>query len=201
MKLAKATATIILACLAVSAWAEEQLLPENAFTGKSVRYHENGSLKKCKLRIPTVVQGYPCQCWLRFYPSGRLKELRLSESKRIQGIEIPRKSVVFFRSDGLLDHCWLRKDLTIQGIPCNGGFMKADTGFHRNGKLAYCGLSKSTDIQGIPCKASPFTNVVFHPSGKLKKCTLSKDHTINGTEYGKGTALRFDSAGNVQSSE
>jgi hypothetical protein len=177
--------------------AADSPLPDTAYKKSSAQYHDNGTLMRCKLRKPTKIQGYPCQRWVWFHANGTPKQLELAEATTIQGISIPKKTTVFLGTDGSLGKCWLSKNVTIQGIPCNGGFTKVTTVFHKNGKILCCFLSESAEIQGIPCKASVFKPVYFHPSGKLKTCTLSKKHAQDGKEYEKGTTLHLDEKGNV----
>ena len=189
---------IILVSFASILCAGDLPLPETAFKKGSALYHEDGMLKRCKLKTELSVQGYPCQRWVWFYADGGIKQFELSEPKTIQDIVVPSKSTVFLRADRSLEKCWFSKDMMIQGIPCNGGSGKVTTEFHKNGKISCCFLSESTEIQGVPCKDSIFKPVYFHPSGKLKTCTLSRRHTIEEKEYRKGTTLHFDKTGRVE---
>ena len=172
--------------------------PETGYKCRRAEFYEDGTLKKCRLLEPVVIEGYPCKRWVRWHSNGRLKQLELSRDHTVQGIRIPATSNVFLHDDGVLESCWIWKDVTIQGVPCDGGWGKMAVSFYRDGKLKYCFLSEHTEIQGIPCRASVFHIVGFHPNGKLKRCTLSRDHVIAGREYRKGSKLYFDAEGNVQ---
>ena len=192
---------MLIVSVASALHADDSSVPTTAYKKNSALYHENGTLMRCKLKESTTIQRYPCQRWVWFHANGTIKQLELAETSVIQDISMPKKTTVFLGNDGSLGKCWFSKDVTIQGVPCNGGSMKVTTVFHKNGKILCCFLSKSTDIQGIPCKASVFKPVYFHPSGKLKMCTLSKTHIIGGKEFKKGTAMHFDESGSVRPPE
>ena len=189
---------LVLAGAVVASACAQSVSSETGYRCRSAEFHEDGTLKKCKLLEPVTIEGYPCKRWVRFYPNGHLKQLELSRDHSVQGIRVPATSNVFLHDDGVLESCWIWKDVLIQGIPCDGGWGKMSVSFHRNGKLKHCFLSEHTEIQGIPCRASVFRIVGFHPSGKLKECTLSRNHVIDGREYRKGSELHFDEAGSVQ---
>lgn len=167
------------------------------------RLDEQGRLKKCKLKEPGEVQGYPCQRWLHFFPDGKLKKFQLAEDHDIQGVAIPKDSTVFLRPNGTLKDCWFSKNVRIQGVPVEGGFMKVSTGFHPNGRLRYVFLSEDAEIQGVPCKSDWLKQkiVTFHTSGTLKSATLSRDFSWKGHKFEKGTELHFTPEGKIFTKE
>jgi hypothetical protein len=184
-----------------SLWAEDQVLPEEVFKKRSALYHENGTLKRCKLKETLVVQGYPCERWLWFHDSGAIAQFQLSKTRMIQNITFPGHSTVFLHPNGSLRSCYFSKDITVQGLPLNGGYMKVMTSFDGNGRITFCCLSKDTKIRGIPCKANVFKPVYLYSSGAVRKRTLSMAHTIDGKEYKKGTTLEFETDGSLKSTQ
>lgn len=189
---------LVLLCFVSGLWAEQQPLPQEVFKERSALYHENGILKRCKLKEPCMVQGYPSERWVWFHDSGAIKQFQLSEPRTIQDIPFPVHSTVFLHPNGSLQSCYFSKDITVQGLPLTGGYMKVTTAFDGNGRITFCCLSKPTEIQGIPCAASVFKPVYLHSSGKVKKCTLSRDHTIDGKDYKKGATLEFEPNGTLK---
>lgn len=178
--------------------AEQQTFSETNCIPKTTLYYNNGAIRKCKLKEPVTIQGYPCQRWIRFYENGVLEQFELTETLAIQGIDVPEKSTVFLYRDGHLQKCWFSKTLTLQEVPCKGGRIgKVSTTFHKNGKLRRCFLPETTIIQGIPCKASLLDHVGFDPNGKLESCTLADTITLNGNVYKRGMKLRFNEQGEV----
>jgi len=188
-------------CFVSGFCAEQQPLAKEVFKKRSTLYHENGILQQCKLKKPCIVQGYPCERWVRFHDSGAIKQFQLSETRTIQDIPFPVHSTVFLHPDGSLRSCYFSKDITVRGLPLNGGYMKVMTAFDRNGRISFCCLSRPTEIHGIPCAASVLKPVYLYPSGKLKKCSLSRAHSLDRKEYKKGTTLEFETNGSLKSTE
>lgn len=200
MKLTSIICTLLFAgsSMFASATAEQQSVAETICRSKTAAYHKNGTLRKCKLKEPASIQGYPCQRWIRFHKNGALNQFELSEESVIQGILVPAKSMVFLYDNGRLQKCWFSENVTVQGIPCKGSvFGKVTTAFHQNGNLKWCFLSELTTIQGIPCEASVFVGVNFFPNGRLRSCTLAKPITIDEKEYQRGTRLILDKNRNI----
>lgn len=165
---------------------------------KTVLYHDNGVIRKCKLKEPTMVQGFPCKRWIRFYQNGRLEQFEILEPITLQDIDIPAKSTVFLYRDGSLKKTWFSDSMTIQGVPCKGARLgKVTTAFHDNGILQWCFLTEPKTIQGIPCKAGLTDIVGFHPNGMLKTCTVEKQTTVQGHIYTRGMKIYLDESGNI----
>lgn len=165
---------------------------------KTVLYHDNGVIRKCKLKEPTVIQGYPCERWVRFYQNGGLEQFEILESVTLQDIDIPAKSTIFLYRDGSLKKTWFSDSMRVQGIPCKGAQLgKVTTAFHDNGALQWCFLTEPTTIQGIPCKASLTDIVGFHPNGMLKTCTVEHQITVQGNIYTRGMKIYLDDSGNI----
>jgi len=184
-----------------SLWAEGKVLSEGVFKKQTARYHENGILKRCKLKEALVVQGYPCKRWVWFHNSGAIAQFQLSKTRTIQNMPFPANSTVFLHPDGSLRSCYFSEDVTVQGLPLNGGYMKVMTAFDSAGRITFCCLSEDKEIRGIPCMASVFKPVYLYSSGAVKKCTLSRAHTIDEKEHKKGMTLEFESDGTLKSNE
>jgi hypothetical protein len=129
------------------------------------------------------------------YPDGSIDSHELAQDHVIQGRLIPAGSRVFHLEDGVFKGAWLAKDMTYDGIPCNGGFGKIYTGFHSNGKVKTAFLSHDTVIQGVPCEASLFTPANFATDGKLLSCMLSDAWDSHGVKFAAGDRITFDANG------
>lgn len=188
-------ATALLA-LSTAVYAADQAVRAFQCKPGTVRYHANGSLSEGKLRAPEKLSGYPCRGWVLLHPDGTLKQLELSEPLLVQGMALPKGSIVLLHEDGILDQCFLAANMTVQKLPCKGG-KKIATVFHRNGLVASCVLSKTTEIQGIPCAAGANTPVSFHENGRLKSCVPAKSVEIGGVSYKRGAKIILDADGNA----
>jgi hypothetical protein len=165
---------------------------------KTVIYHDNGVIRKCKLKEPTTIQGYPCERWVRFYQNGKLEQFEILEPVTLQDIDIPAKSTVFLYRGGALKKTWFSNSMTIQGLPCKGARLgKVTTSFYDNGALQWCFLTEPQTIQNIPCKASLIDIVGFHANGMLKTCTVERQVTAQGNIYTRGMKIYLDDSGKI----
>jgi len=154
-------------------------------------------ITRCRIKEPSIVQGYLCKGWITFYDNGEIKDFQAAESISIQNIPIPENTRVFLRRDGTLSYCWFSEDVIIQGYRCPGGYGKATTAFHCNGKLSLVFLREPALIQEIPCREGGLSATCFYKSGTLRSCELSKNIEYQGIKYKKRTKLTFDEKGNV----
>lgn len=168
----------------------------------SVEYDQAGHLVKGYLKQPAVVDGLPCQRWIRFRADQSVSMCQLSSDTTIQGQLIPEGSSVWFHANGRPCRVWLAREMIIQGVPCAGApDKKAATAFYPNGRLEVTFLPRAATIQGVPCKSTGLGPVYLFPSGKLKMCVLDREATINGQAYSKDKQLTFDEHGRVIKAE
>ncbi|MBD3165942.1 hypothetical protein GF324_05050 [bacterium] len=175
-------------------------LPAEACRKGTERYHDNGMLKRVYLKETVVLDSLPCSGWTWFFENRRLRQTVLSTSHTFGSVTVPEGSTVFLDKKGFLLRSWLDHDMTIEGIPVDGGG-KMDTGFHRNGSLRVAFLAESMEIQGIPCRAGKLTPVYFDSTGTLIQCTLKQSYSIDGMMYKAGTTLYMDPDGTVQAAD
>ena len=158
-------------------------------------------------------QNISCSEHTEYYDNGDIKFCRLVKEDTLSGKILPKGTGVHFSKTGLMDWCFLPENMMIQGHFCGGGGHSFMTGFHPNGELKTAWLVKNEIIQEMPCSKFRFLSAIFHgfhgksgattfhDNGQLKYCELSKSIKIQGIQYNKGNAVRFDMEGTLILSE
>ncbi len=178
----------------------EKNVVKNGISFETFRDYEKGS-KLGILTEDTVIDGWPCRKgFIVFYPDWRLDELLLFRDYERNGVSMPAGTWVFPNEDGNPGICMFPRDMETQGYICRGSWMGKEgmmTSFHANGKLKHFYPRKQVEADGVPCKGSIFSGISLHENGRLHECVLEKAMTIEGVNYPKGTALRFDREGRL----
>ena len=131
--------------------------------------------------------------------------IHLSKDIEIQGFPVYHKETglfkennVRFHHDGTMLGFFLANEMTIDGIPCNGGKKNCYVELYHSGDLRSCILSENMEIDSIPCQGGEKNSELWlHPDGKLIACFLSKDFNIDDKLYNQGTQIIFDKYGKV----
>lgn len=149
-------------------------------------------------------QEVSCSKEINYYENGNIEFCRLSQIDTLSGQILPENTGVHFTEKGILNWCFLPKDLLIQGHLCRGGGYSFMTNFYPNGQLKIAWLAENEVIQNIPCSKFNFFSAIFYSfhgkpgktsfyeNGRLKYCELSEKKTINGIQYQKGDAVSFE---------
>ncbi len=145
-------------------------------------------LKAC-LKEEAVVDGLRCERWIRFHADDVLAQCFLAEDADVQGHRFPAGTCLWFDPAGRLQHVWLSRDATFDGVPCDGGWGKIAVSFHPNGRLKSAFLPEDTEIQGVPCLASAFHPFVLDEEGRLVRCTLAGPYEHEGRTLARGDEL------------
>ena len=156
--------------------------------------------KPKKLDRPTTVGTYLCQGYVKYWKDGSLNQCRLAADAKIQGLDIPKGSTVWFYPGGSrIRRLWLSRAMTVQGIPCDGTRFSSgiDTIFYPDGHLEGAFLSAPATVQGLPLKKSGLCPVYLYENGKIKQGTLDKPAEVDGKQYPKDLTLFFDEKGKI----
>ena len=157
-----------------------------------------------RLTEPRVVQGVPCQGYVRLDPGGRLMSCVLSAEHTFGRVVLPANTQIrSFHPDGAPNRVHLGRDTRFDGHLCRGegpgGWM---AGFYPDGRLDHCFLKERETIDGLLCESGTFWGeitggviVQFHPDGTLKSCRLAADATIAGESFRKGRRVWLGAAG------
>lgn len=70
--------------LLLPAWSAAQEFPAPDSLHR-VRYHQNGSLQRARLRHETSIADLPARGWIWLYPDGAIDNLELARDANIQG--------------------------------------------------------------------------------------------------------------------
>ena len=164
---------------------------EGVFYGSSVKYYESGTMQKGQLAKDTVIEGYPCESWVHFYPNGSLKQFTLAENFTVAGNNFSEKTTVFLTEEGSLLQVYLPHDQMIQGYQCTGGNMKSATGFYPSGKLRFFFPHQNTMVGEVLCSGGATMGIYLYESGDLQKAYAAEDMVVNGISYKKGDVIEL----------
>lgn len=183
---------------------------------------ENTDVSLEVLAGDAVVSGIPCKSGPIAYFRGErtLAQAWLSEDFTWKGKVLPKGSIVFFSSDGVLTSVDLAAPATIAGEffeartlvrlgpegAIQGSVIRFENerillgipctgsaGFSVSGALELTRLARDTVIDGVPCQGGKV--ITFHPNGKLKSATLAKAHALRGALFPRETHVSWGEDG------
>jgi hypothetical protein len=191
-------ALIIAGCYSIKTIDSLYYSGQISYFDNTADYYSENKIMKCKLSDTAFLDGYKCISWIWFFENGRIKQFETAEDLKINNIEIPSKSTIFFsdQNPNTIKYIWFSKDVIMNNIECKGGG-KISTEFYDNGSLKACFLSKDQYIQGYPCKSSLLKPVYFYPDGKIKILTLGIDSKFENTYYKAGESIIVGEDGKI----
>ncbi|MFA5164542.1 MAG: hypothetical protein WC481_03130 [Candidatus Omnitrophota bacterium] len=159
--------------------------------GTRIEYTEAGKINYAILEKPAAVQDLPCQGWIYFYESGKVRDAELSRDVSLQGITLSKGSRIYLYESGRLRSGTLAEAKMIGGVKVADG---ARVSLFETGKLVNVYLTKAQEIQGILCAPGP---VDFYNDGRLKSSTLAGTTEIGRIRYPAGSVIDFYPSGRV----
>jgi len=142
---------------------------------------------------------------VRVNQQNQLRNCALEADVKFAGAVIPKNSIVFFTSDGVVKKTFLARDTAIAGHVCRGGGDAWETGFYPSGRLRLCWLVKEETIDTIPCRRATIladviggrVGVWLHETGRLAHCEAATSFTVGSCRVKKGDTVNSDAAGNI----
>jgi hypothetical protein len=189
--------------------------------GTRIEYRESGKINYAVLENPAKIQDLPCQGWVYFlesgkikntelsrdvtlqgmkfekgsriqlYESGRLRSGTLAEGKIVDGIKLGDGARIFLFETGKVVNVYLTKDQEIQGILCAPGQIK----FYDDGRLGTATLARAEELGRIKYPAGSI--IELYRSGRVKRAALSETMTIEGNTYGQGKRIDLGEDGKI----
>lgn len=160
-------------------------------SGTRIEYTESGRINYAILEKPAAVQDLPCQGWMFFYESGKIRDAELSRDVSLQGIKLGKGSRVYLYESGKLRSGTLAEGKTIGGVKVAEG---ARVFLFETGKLVNIYLTKAQEIQGVLCAPGP---VDFYADGRLRSATLAEAAEIGRIRYPAGSVIDLYPSGRV----
>jgi hypothetical protein len=125
------------------------------------------------LTAPETVQGIRCERVVWQRSDGSLDSCFLAEDQVVDGRSLPAGSRIALDADGRLDFAFLPATTEIDGHECRGGGHDFMTGFHPGGALRLCWLAADEEIQGVPCARSTIPGEIWRGLFGLEKAGVS----------------------------
>jgi len=159
--------------------------------GTRIEYTESGRINYAILEKPASAQDLPCQGWIYFYESGKVRDAELSRDVSLHGIKLSKGTRIYLYESGKLRSGTLAEGKTINGVKVVDG---ARVFLFETGKLINIYLAKVQEIQGVLCAPGP---VDFYADGRLKSATLARAAEMGRIRYPAGSVIDFYPSGRV----
>ena len=161
--------------------------------GTRIEYTEAGKIHYAILDRPEKIQDAPCEGWLYFYASGKLKSAQLARDYETHGFTFAKGTGIFFYESGKIQSGTIASAKNMGTMVFNSG---ARLNFYESGKLVDVFLAGEQEIQGILCGKG---RVLFYDSGRIDSAQLAEDKEFGRIKVPKGSAIELYPSGKLKS--
>lgn len=161
--------------------------------GTRIEYTPAGKINYAILEQPENIQDVPCEGWLYFYESGKLKSAQLARNYEAYGFSFAKGSKLYFFESGKIRRGTIAADKSIGRTTFKPG---TTLSLYQSGKIDNVSLASEQEIQGILCDAG---KVQFYDSGRIKSAKIAVEKEFGHVKIPKGSFIELYPSGKIKS--